>query len=374
MGKTEMRKFEVNSLLNIREYLDGDELDIISLFEKVYGRPSGRTESYQHWCWEFLQNPVRPLSIMLAWYGEKLVGHYAVNPARAWFKGKELLVALSLDTMTDSDYSNKGIFSTTAKCTYDKLVASGVSFVFGFPNERSINGFIKHLAWHIISPIAIYILPLDAGPFLKRKTKCDYMGIAASMICKSAFRIFEKHVKGKYGNNKIEIHRENNFGSWANELWLRCRNQHALWIVRDLEYLSWRYDMHPEADYNIFTAWLNGEIVGYIVTISQERNEGRVSFILDILADVNVHGAIEVLLLKVINFSIKNNDAIISAILMPSSVYLSAFHNFFFIRLPQGLFPQKIHFGGRQLNNDIEPKTFKDPTSWHISWGDTDLL
>lgn len=45
-----------------------------------------------------------------------------------------------------------------------------------------------------------------------------------------------------------------------------------------------------------------------------------------------------------------------------------------FLRRRQRLFPQEIHFGGRHLNNKISPEIFQNPPSWHISWGDTDLL
>jgi hypothetical protein len=358
----------------IKPYEDGDELHIIPLFEKVYGRPMGKTESYQHWVWEYLQNPAKPISIMLAWHGKRLVGHYAVNPVRAWAQDKELLVALSLDTMTDEDYGKRGIFSETAKCLYDQLVTNSVSFVFGFPNARSKGGFLKHLGWHIISPSAIYVHLLDVGPFIKSKTKCDYLGIAASKISGPTLRMIGKCVTKKYYDVNIEVRKENKFGTWSDELWLRCRSQHDLWIVRDLRYLSWRYDMRPEANYEIFTAWFNGKIAGYVITTSQTRNEGRVSFILDVLADINVNGAIEALLKTAINSSMENNDAMISAMLMPASVYRSAFRKYFFIPLPERLFPQEIHFGGRRLNNKISRDIFQNRTSWHISWGDTDLL
>jgi hypothetical protein len=362
------------SKYKIKPYQDGDEDNIIPLFEKVYGRLMGKTESYQHWRWEFLENPVKPVSIMLAWHRQRLIGHYAVNPLRAWVLGQELLVSLSLDTMTDKDYEKKGIFSNTAKCLYDQIVSNGVSFVFGFPNAQSIGGFLKRLGWHILSPVAIYICPLDVGPFMKSKTKSDYLGLAASKISRPTLRILVKYASKKYYNDNIEVRKEDKFGSWSDELWLRCRNQHALWIVRDLKYLSWRYDMRPESNNEIFTAWFNSNIAGYVITTSQTRNEGRVSFILDMLADVNVNGTIEALLKAVINSSIKNNDAMISALLMPDSLYRSVFKKFSFFPLPKRLFPHEIYFGGRLLNNNISTEIFYNPASWHISWGDTDLL
>jgi hypothetical protein len=212
--------------LNIREYVDGDKKDIIPLFEKVFGRPMGKTKSYQHWRWEFLQNPVKPISIMLAWHGERLVRHYAVNPVRAWAQDKELLVALSLDTMTDEDYGKRGIFSETGKCLYDQIVTNSVSFIFGFPNAKSIGGFLKHLGWHIISPTPIHIRPLDVGPFVKNKTQNALIGTLASKVNRPPLRILQNYVS--IPHNNIEIRLIKKFDKCADELWLRCRDQHKL--------------------------------------------------------------------------------------------------------------------------------------------------
>lgn len=362
----------MNSLLNIREYVDGDEKDIIPLFEKVFGRPMGKTESEQHWRWEFLGNPVKPISIMLAWDGDRLISQEAANLLRVSVNGAEHLGLLIFDSMTDPEYKGLGIFTETAKSLYKCQAEKGYEFVYGFPNANVVQARIKKLDWDIISPMPIHIRPIDVGPFVKNKTRNALLGTLASKVSKPLLGF--PHNLISIPDNSIEIHQLKKFDKWADELWLRCCDQHKLWVIRDFKYLSWRYDMRPESQYNLFTAWVNNEIVGYVITTSQIRNEGKVCFILDILADINVNGAIEALLKNVINSSIKNNDALISAVLMPVSVYRSAFHKFFFIPLPKRLFPQEIHFGGRQLNNKISPEIFQNPASWHISWGDTDLL
>ena len=76
----------------IRSYNAGDENAICALFESVFDRPMGATESIRHWQWEFLENPVKPVAIMLAWQGGKLIGHYVVNSLRAWVQDKEFLI------------------------------------------------------------------------------------------------------------------------------------------------------------------------------------------------------------------------------------------------------------------------------------------
>jgi len=144
--------------------------------------------------------------------------------------------------------------------------------------------------------------------------------------------------------------------------------------VRDYKYLSWRYNTRPESSYNLYTAWINDNIIGYIITTEIIRDEGKVVFITDILADINVNGVVDSLLNTVIYESIKSGAAMISSMLMPNSVYKTAFRKHCFIRLPQKLFPQEIYFGALSLNSKISQNILYNANSWHISWGDTDLL
>jgi len=355
----------------IRPYKEGDETHIISLFKEVFGKEMGKTESLQHWQWEFQHNPASPISIMLGWHKQSLVAQYAVNPVAFWSQGEVFNAALSLDTMTDKNYSGQGLFQDTARLLYNDILKKGLSFVYGFPNSQSIHGFLKYLGWQEILAPPIFICPLDLGPIFKDKLKSESLGKMVSKISKPVLGVINSFFSDK---DNIRIRKEKSFNIWADKLWQKCRNQHKLWIVRDYKYLSWRYDIRPESQYTILTAWDKDEIIGYIITTTQLRAEGRICFILDVLSDISINGVTEALINSVVKLCINNNDAMISALLMPASIYRPIFHKYLFFPLPQRLFPQEINFGGRLLNKNISPNIFYNPASWHISWGDTDLL
>lgn len=42
----------------IRRYNLGDEYKIIKLFEEVFEKTMGKTESIAHWRWEYKNNPI----------------------------------------------------------------------------------------------------------------------------------------------------------------------------------------------------------------------------------------------------------------------------------------------------------------------------
>lgn len=355
----------------IRDYKPGDEAAICALFEKVFGKPMGKTESLRHWQWEFLENPAKPIAIKLAWDGSRLVGQEAANILRIYSQGKEYLALLIFDTMTDPDYQGLGIFTETAKQFYKDLSAKGYAFVFGFPNANVIFARTTKLNWKIIYDKPISVRPLDVGGFVSEKTKSIFLGKSSSAFSK---KVFSAPWRLKTCDTSIEIRKEKQFDTWANELWDKCKNQHKLWVVRDYQYLSWRYDMRPESNYDLYTAWENNILAGYIITTEIKRKEGKIVFIADVLADIKVNGVVDCLLNTVIHESINKGAAMISSMVMPNSVYKSAFRKKLFIKLPRILMPQEMHFGAYSLDNGLSKDFLYDAHTWHISWGDTDLL
>ena len=65
-----------NNEFEIRFYQEGDESQIIYLFEKVYKKQI----TLDWWKWRYLRNPSDKPQIALAFSGDQLVSHYAVSP------------------------------------------------------------------------------------------------------------------------------------------------------------------------------------------------------------------------------------------------------------------------------------------------------
>lgn len=73
--------------------------------------------------------------------------YYGVFPCKAVVGGNVYLCAQSGDTMTHPRHRGKGLFIKLAKITYKLAKENGIRFVFGFPNDNSLHGFVKKLDW-----------------------------------------------------------------------------------------------------------------------------------------------------------------------------------------------------------------------------------
>jgi len=86
------------------------------------------------------------------------VAFYAVIPCFMQFDDKIVLSAQSADTMTHAEYRNKGLFVELAQLTFKLCESVGVRFVFGFPNQNSLPGFINKLGWELTERMDCFII------------------------------------------------------------------------------------------------------------------------------------------------------------------------------------------------------------------------
>lgn len=374
----------------IRDYAEGDETAIVPLFERVFGRPMGASESIEHWRWEFARNPTGPEAIELVWDGERLVGQYAVSPRKVWFCGEARLAALSLDTMTDPDYGRQGIFSASAEACYAAMRERGFDFVFGFPNANSIHGFEKYLRWKTVMPTPVHVKALDVGEFVAGKlgqvwgsapaSLGPLLGKASRLLLRAPTAVDELVERARGQANVLEVHEVGEFDELegVDALWVRCRSQHRLSVVKDLEYLRWRYDMRPESSYiRLALADERGEaLAGWAVLAIAEREQGRTCFVMDVLVDEAVPAAMTAMLRKIETVARAHECALISAMVGPGSRWRTAFLRNAYLPLPERLFPQELYFGARVLADDegIDRALVLHPESWQLGWGDIDVL
>jgi hypothetical protein len=372
----------------IRDYAEGDERAIVALFEQVFGRTMGPSESVEHWRWEFARNPTPPATLELVWDGDALVGQYAVSPRRVWFCGSELLAALSLDTMTHPDYGRQGIFSASAEACYARMVERGFTFVYGFPNANSIHGFEKYLRWKTVMPTPVHVKALDLGELVAGKLGQPQWAPLLSKASRLLLRaptlvegLVERARAG--GGAPVESLAIREFADFdalegVDELWERCRDQHRLWVIRDRAYLRWRYDQRPESDYlRIAIADERGELAGWAVLAIAEREQGRTCFIMDVLVDAGVARAMPQLLRRIEDVARARGCVLISAMVGSGSRWRAAFLRQAYLPLPERLFPQELYFGARVLGDaerDIDRALLLHPESWQLGWGDIDVI
>lgn len=354
----------------IRNYRPGDENAICALFERVFGKPMGETESALHWQWEYIDNPLKEIFIKLAWDNERLVGQYAASPVRISVDSRDIIAALSHDTMTDPEYSGLGIFRNTAEILYADQEKANNCFIYGFPNRNSIHGFTKNLHWHRIMSTPVYVRPVNITTYVLQRLQTQ---VGHFMLAPEKPILNHEAVLLSDKSTSCELRIETKFGDWVDDLWQRCRSQHRVWVIRDIAYLDWRYIRRPESQYQIISIWRANRAVGYVITTCIEKEFGATLFVLDFLVDLNFQDAADTLIRSIIKLARVSRAVFISVLLTPGSKYRQLFRRRLFLPLPERFFPQPLYFGARCFDPNLHDVAY-NPKAWSISWGDDDVL
>ncbi len=214
--------------LILRPYRPGDEEGILALRARVFGDVDPARSSLAAWKWQFADNPAGPGFIHLAEEAGRIVAQYAAIPCRMRVDGRPEVFGFSCDTMVDPDFRNQGLFTRLARECYARMEAErGIRVVWGFPNEKSMPGFVNRLGWERAGTLPTRVtLPHPAlllSPFRRHAPRS---GDADPMA-------------GAAGEARIEPVAR--FGAEFDALWERWAPAKGVIQVRDAAYLNWRY-------------------------------------------------------------------------------------------------------------------------------------
>lgn len=235
--------------LRVREFIPGDEMGILQLFNITFRRPL----DINLWKWRYLESPYGKGVIRLMFDNDTLVGHYAVNPMPLFINGAIETAAISMTTMTHPDYSGCGIFTQLASDAYEGCRQAGIKIVFGFPNENSYPGFTGKLNWKGFG----HILGFEAS-----WQRC-------SLSIDPSFTLKEM----KTSDAQID------------HLWGKVKRADRIMAPRTTEFVDWRYFQKPGNEYHIYGLFNTKQILeGMLVLKLLKQGKRKIGNIVDFIS------------------------------------------------------------------------------------------
>lgn len=216
---------------------NGDGKDLIELFSLV--TPELEVD-LKKWRWKYLDNPSKENLIAVYEEDGKIVSEEAIAPLKFYYKGEILKIGHSVDSMTLKEFRGKGIFKKLALLTLKEGAERGYSFFYGFPNPNSKPIYLNKLNWKLIGNIRRWIFPLNLN-FLSTKFKVNLSFV------NPIFKIGKNLIKPKR-----EFKRVYDFENRDRYLQI-LKNHYDMFILRNEEFLNWRYLKHPYYNYDIFS-------------------------------------------------------------------------------------------------------------------------
>ncbi|MCF8127580.1 MAG: GNAT family N-acetyltransferase [Deltaproteobacteria bacterium] len=223
----------------IRRFREDDEKKILKLWELVFGQEMNQ----ELWRWKYFDNPYSQALLLCESDKKEVLALYGGIPFKGLRKGEDVVIVQLMDIMSHPDFRGKGLFARTGKTFCETFCnKKSAEILYGFPGK-----FHFDLGKRILG-----YAPLQSRvAYLKGETD-----VLAS----------------KNRTSLSSIKRVENPGEEFDRLWEKCRIDYPYAVVRNAEFLHWRFCRHPERRYEIFCLKdvFSREIQGYAVLYFKE--------------------------------------------------------------------------------------------------------
>lgn len=313
--------------------------------------------------WQYLENPTRERFVDFAISEERLAAIYAVQPAYVQVGNARLLAAQSVDTLVDSDFRGRGLFTKMAERVYQQVLDHGGAFVYGFPNANSAPGFFGKLGWVSLDPVPFLLRPLRTAylasklPLARRVRGLPDLPVP---IWTPSLR------KGQ------AVRRVDDIGPEVSELWMRFISKETVAVERSADYLKWRL-AKPGERYECLGVFDGARLIAFCAFTVVQKHGGTLGYVLELLHEPDHFGAGAALLAESLKrMAAQGVDAAL-AWCFGHSPNAKVYRRAGFVTLPEALRPIELHVGVRPLDESLRPLV-SERRNWYISYCDSDTV
>jgi GNAT superfamily N-acetyltransferase len=291
---------------SIAPYEPAHRGDYLGLLRDAWGDAALTGEEFDWW---FARNPAGSLMSVARTDG-RVIGVASHSLYRMVLEGEERLATFSVHATTDDSARGQGIFPALERRHEEQAEARSAAVVLAFASKPTEPIFLGPLGWTEVGRLRIWARPLPG--VLRPRSR-------AEPVDRFAF-------KGDVA------------ASWPNH------------IVRDAEYLNWRYLDSPRG----YRAFLHRD--GYAV-LGHKRHHGLpIALVADLVGEPRP-------LLKACLAAARPGTRAVFAVPAPEQRAVYAALGF----VPS---PLSLHFMGKPLAGSLNA----DPRAWRFTLGDTDFF
>ena len=344
-------------MADIDRYRPDDRRAVDALYRRVFGADAADANRLR-WDWQYRRNPNNPSEnpeIWLAREGPTVIGQYATMPVRLIVRGEEIYASWGMDVMVAPERQRQGLGEVLFR-TWDQHVGASLGLGLSASSYR----LFKKLRWPDVGPIPCLVKPLTRRALRRSSWPMPFNRLVSALTLP-----FVKIIS-RTRPLRAQIQPIRRFDSRFTDLWDRIGPKFDLAVRRDAPYLNWKFVEPPHIRYSIVALKRNDEVSGYAVYRHLQEPRGRVTQLVDFLADPDDEAGFKTLI-RWIDREARAADS--------DKIRTFAMHSGFRRVLKRsGYFQVKssVEFTVK-INAVSVPSSFYEETDgWHVTLGDSD--
>lgn len=260
----------------IDRYRPEDQRNVEALYRRVFG-PDAAAASRLRWDWQYHRNPNNPNGTPLLWVvreGPTIIGHYATMPVRLSLGGREIDAAWGTDAMVAPERQRRGLGEELFR-TWDRSVGASLGLGLSDSSYR----LLQKMHWPDVPPVPGLLKPLTRRAFRRPQWPMPVNRFV------SAVTLPIVRIAARVRPLRADVEPILRFDASFTALWERIAPRFALAVRRDAAYLNWKFIEPPHVRYSVAALKRDNRYEGYAVYRHAQEPRGRVTLLVDFLAD-----------------------------------------------------------------------------------------
>jgi len=226
---------------------------------------------------EYFENPCGNAILYIAYDKDTpiVAGQVAAIPVVLKIGTNYRKCLLAVNTLTRKAYRAQGIFKALATKICEKAAEDNFDMAFAMPNQYSYPGFLKHLGFSDIARVPLYVRPIMPSRLVKSFLHSNLLSACA--------KIFDLFYRLKSCPECVLYNFNAGVDQYADDFWNVTKDKADVMVVRNKEYLKWRYVDMPGRDYLGYYALSDGVPVAVAVGRNMEVSGINCAMIADFL-------------------------------------------------------------------------------------------
>jgi len=335
---------------SLRHYERGDEGQIVSLLQRAFNgwpRIDLNCTPLDHWKWKFLDNPINKIYVTVAHDKGRIVGSQHGTLVKIKMGDDIHLCSVISDLAVDPDYRRMGIWSSMNELRGEKGEELGVEISYWMSSNPIVIRKYLDLRPSFPHPISNLVRIKDIDLHLeKMPMERDWLtkiGFSTVKRLNELGNLFRESFSSELG----DVETVTFFGEEFDEFWDKISDDYGMIVMRNREYVNWRYCDPRAGNFKIKKVEEDGAILGYsVLKINKGQSDYPMGFIIDFLALPSRHDAANALIADAVSNFDRNDVNIINVLMVKGHPYKELLnrHGFIDSRI-------KVHviFNPRQL-------------------------
>src|SRR5688572_3832209 len=228
-----------------------------------------------HWDWA-RRNPANGVEppYWVVREGPTLIAASPLMPVRVSVAGNEVAGTWSSDPLVVAERQRQGLGGGLLRA-WDR----GTGIALGAALSSATRGRLDEMGWPKSQPLPCLVKPLS-----RRAFRIPTWPVMINRLV-SAIALPIVQVVSRTQPLKEEVEVVRRFDARADRLWDKLAGRFTLAVRRDARYLNWKYAEPPHVRYAMALLRRGDEVEGYVVYRHLREPQGRVTQIVDLVAD-----------------------------------------------------------------------------------------